>query len=143
LSYYGTTYTSRYISFDHQELYTNETSGNYYKPLEKVTPQAQQIWSANEAGQESFPFIDFAGKETLQSAQFNPSIVYYKSFDTTLSSIGSNDNTIGAYVDASAAVFTKYICGLTNDQPSDVCSAVAKVAAPVNASSSGTSSPAG
>jgi hypothetical protein len=142
-SYYGATYTSKYITFTAQELYTNQPSGNYYKPLEKITPANQKIWSANEGTNLSFPFIDFGGQAVLQSAQFNPQIVYYKSFDTTLASIGSNDNTIGAYVDASAAVFTKYICGLTNDQPGDVCSAVAKVPAPVGSSSTGTSSPAG
>ncbi|HET6875606.1 MAG TPA: DUF929 family protein, partial [Acidimicrobiales bacterium] len=142
-SYYGATYTSKYISFNPQELYTNEPSGNYYKPLEKITPANQQVWTANEGSSLAFPFIDLGGKEVLQSAQFNPQIVYYKSFDTTLSSIGSNDNTIGAYVDASAAVFTKYICGLTNNQPGDVCTAVSKVAAPITQSNSGTSSPAG
>ncbi len=142
-SYFGATYTSQYLTFVAQELYTNQPSGGYYKPLEKVTSAHQTIWAANEGSNLSFPFIDFAGKEVLTTAQFNPQTIYYHPFSWVLGAVGTNDNTTGAQIDASAAVFTKYLCGLTNNQPGDVCSAVAKVNAPVTQSTSGQQSPAG
>lgn len=136
-SYYGATYSSPYLSLVAQELYTNQRSGNYYKPLEKISSANQAVWTANEGSNLSFPFIDFGGKEVLTTAQYNPQTIYYHPFSYTLAAVGSNDNTVGAHIDASAAVFTKYLCGLTNNQPGDVCSAVANVPAPVNKPSSG------
>jgi hypothetical protein len=142
-SYYGATYSSQYLVFKHFELYTNQPLANYYKTLEKLPAQEQGIWSANQGSSESFPFVDFAGKEILTTAQYNPSIIYFKSFNDILGDVGANDNTIGASIDAAAAVFTKYLCGLTNNQPGDVCSAVAKVPAPIVSGTSGSSTPAG
>lgn len=142
-SYYGAKYSSPYLVFTPYELYTNQPSGNYYKALQTLPAAAQAIWTANEGSSLSFPFVDFSGKEVLETAQYNPSTIYYKSFASILGAVGSNDNTIGASVDASAAVFTKYLCGITGNQPSSVCSAVAKVAAPVKSSNSGSTTPAG
>jgi hypothetical protein len=142
-SYYGATYTSQYLAFQPYEIYTNQPSGGYYKTLEKLPSAAQANWSANLGSNLTFPFINFGGKEALETAQFNPAAIYNHSFDTILGAVGSNDQTIGASIDASAAVFTKYLCGLTKDQPSDVCSALKSVNAPVTQSNSGSSTPAG
>jgi Domain of unknown function (DUF929) len=141
-SYYGSTYSSPYLSFNPKELYTNQPSGNYYKPLDTLTKAEQANWAANEGSNESFPFINFGGQAVLESSQFNPATLQYKSFQTILSSVGSNDNTIGAQINSAAAVFTKYVCNMTNNQPSNVCSAVANVNAPIVSSNSGTSTPA-
>jgi hypothetical protein len=142
-SYEGATYTSKYLTFTPYELYTNQPSGNYYKKLDNLPSGPQGIWTANQGSNLTFPFIDFGGKEVLESAQYNPSVIYYHNFTNVLNAVGNNDNSIGAYVDASAAVFVKYLCGVTNGQPGDVCSAVANVQAPVTASKTGSSSPAG
>jgi hypothetical protein len=141
-SYYGSTYTSQYLTFEPNELYTNQRSGNYYKPLQKLSNPDQAVWTANEGSSLSFPFIDFGGKEVLETAQYNPSTIYYKSFSSVLAAVGTNDNTIGASVDSAAAVFTKYLCGLTNNQPGSVCSAVANVNAPVSTANTGQTTPA-
>lgn len=143
ISYFGSTYTSQYLVFSPHELYTNQPTATYYKALETLPKADQTVWTANEGSNVSFPFIDFGGKEVLETSQFNPSSIYYHSFSSVLGAVGSNDNTIGASVDASAAVFVKYLCGLTNGQPGSVCSAVAKVAAPVTSSNTGSTTPAG
>lgn len=142
-SYFGATYTSQYLSFQPYEIYTNQPSGGYYKTLQKLPQAAQTNWTANLGSNLTFPFINFGGKEALETAQFNPSTIYNHSFDTILGAVGSNDQTTGANIDASAAVFTKYLCGLTNDQPSNVCSAVKSVTAPVTQSNTGSSTPSG
>ncbi len=142
LSYYGSTYSSPYLTFNANELYTNQPSGSYYKTLDKLTPAETAVWTANQPSSQTFPFIDFAGKATLQTAQYNPETIYNMSFSDILSSVGSNDNTVGASIDASSAVFIKYLCGMTNDQPQNVCAAVANVNAPIQPSNSGTTTPA-
>jgi hypothetical protein len=142
-SYYGSTYTSPYLVFDPVETTTNQPEGNYYKTLEKTTVAQEAVWQANEGNNAGFPFIDFGGTAVLESSQYNPETVYYKSFNSILGSVGSNDNTVGASIDASAAAFTKYICGMTNNQPSTVCSAVSSVSAPISSTNTGSSSSAG
>ncbi len=142
-TYYGSTYSSPYLSFVPRELYTNQPSGSYYKPLDTLTKAEQAVWTANEGTNLAFPFIDFGGQAVLESAQYNPQTLYYKSFSEILASVGSNNNTIGAQINSAAAVFTKYLCNMTKDQPSSVCAAVAKVNAPVTSSgNTGTSTPA-
>jgi hypothetical protein len=142
-SYYGATYTSPYLVFDAKELYTNQPQANYYKPLQKISSAEQTVWSANEGSSLSFPFVDLGGQEVLETSQYNPSLVYYQSFSTVLAAVGNNASTIGSSIDAAAAVFTKYLCGLTDNQPGAVCSAVANVAAPVVSSNTGQTTPSG
>lgn len=143
-SFYGSTYTSQYLSFASYEEYTNERKGSGYKPLETVPGPANQVWAATEANTangQGFPFLDFAGKYTIRTAQFDPTLIQSRSFDSILGVVGKNDNTVGADIDASAAMFTKYLCGITNNQPGSVCSAVANVPAPVVNSGTGSGSP--
>ena len=144
-SYEGATYTSQYLNFQPYELYTNQPSGGYYKKLDTLPDAAHQIWANNLGSQLTFPFVDFAGQEVIATAQYNPSSLYNHSFENVLGAVGSNDNTTGAAIDAAAAVFVKYLCGVTQNQPSDVCSAVASVSAPVTQGSSngGGSTPTG
>jgi Domain of unknown function (DUF929) len=143
LSFYGSHFTSPYLTFTPVETYTNQPSGGYYKPLQ--TPSAEQVslWKANESGgSEAFPFVDIGGVWALTSSQFSDTILEGHSFDSIVNSIGSNENTIGVNVNASAAILTKAICDVTNQQPGSVCKAVAGVMIGSN-SSSGQSSPAG
>lgn len=142
-SYYGATYTSQYLTFKPYEIYTNQPSGNYYKTLDKLPADAQANWTANLGSNLTFPFINFGGKDVLETAQFNPSSLYNQSFDTILGAVGSNDQTTGANIDASAAVFTKYLCGITGNQPSSVCSAVSTVNAPISPRNTGSSTQSG
>jgi hypothetical protein len=141
LSFHGSTYTSPYLSFAPVETTTNQPSGNYYKTLETPTPAEMAIWQAHEPQQESFPFVDIGGKYLLETAQFPAVALEGHSFTDIANSIGNNDNTIGVYVDASAAVLTKDICAMTGQQPAATCRAVANVNTPA-ASTSGGSSPA-
>lgn len=143
-SYYGSTYSSPYLTFDPQEVYTNQRAGNGYKQLQTPTTQAQKVWSANQGSNESFPFIDLGGTATIQSAQFNPQLIYYQKFDYILGAVGDNTSNIGAQIDASAAVFVKYLCNMTHNQgPPGVCSAVAGVQAPINSTNTGQTTPGG
>jgi hypothetical protein len=142
ISFYGSTYTSRYLTFTPVETTTNQPSGSYYKPLETPTASQMALWeSFFPPNQEGFPFIDIAGKWVLKTSQFSPTVLEGKSFTDIVNSIGSNDTTIGAYVSASAAALTKAICSVTGQQPAATCAAVGGAASTPAASTPGASSP--
>ncbi len=144
LSFYGSTYSSPYLTFTPVETTTNVPKGNYYQTLQTPTAQEQALWSSTLGGNLSFPFIDIGGKYMLNTSQFPDTTLEGHSFNDIANSVGDNTNTIGADIDSSAASLVKYICGITGDKPAAACSAVANVnAATTTGSASGASSSAG
>jgi hypothetical protein len=143
LSFYGSTYSSPYLTFTPVETTTNQPKGNYYEPLETPTPQQQALWSSTLGGHETFPFLYMGGKYLLTTSQFPSTVLEGHSFDEIANSVGDNSTSIGASIDASAAALVKYLCGMTGNKPAATCAAVANVNAPLSSSSSGASSSAG
>ena len=145
VSYYGSTFTSPYLTFTPVETTTNQPSGNYYKTLETPTAAQNALWQANSpGGTESFPFIDIGGKWLLQTSQFPDTALEGKSFNQILDSVGNNNNTIGASIDASAAVLIQKICTVTGQRPAATCAAAkAALLAPPSATSGVSSSASG
>jgi hypothetical protein len=145
LSFYGSTFTSKYLTFVSVENTTNQPSGKFYKILQVPTATESSLWTANETAQgesaQAYPFIDIGGKWSLIAAQFADTTLEGHSFATIANSIGSNENTIGVNVDASAAVLIKAICDATGQQPAATCKAVAGVS--MGTTSTGASTPAG
>jgi hypothetical protein len=125
LTFYKTTYTSPYLTFTPVETTTNQPDGNYYVPLQKLSPAQLRLFESHTNG---FPWLDFGGKRELTSVQYNPNDLEGQSFDDIASAIGNNSTPIGADIDASARVLVQTICStMTGDQPAHVCSAVGHV----------------
>lgn len=139
LSYYGSTFTSPYLTFTPVENTTNQRQGNGYKPLQQPTAAEQALWLKHSGNPPSYPFVDIGGKVVLTTSQFPDTVVQGHSFSDIVSAVGSNNNTLGASIDASAAVLTRYICSITNQQPAQTCSAVANVALPSSTGANGSS----
>lgn len=129
ISFYGSTYTSPYLTFVPYETTTNQPSGNGYKQLETPSQSAQALW-AQYTQQGTVPFIDIGGKFVLTTAQYPDTELEGLSFNTIVSEIGDNNNTVGAAVDASATALTKYICSVTGQQPAQACQTVVNVNVP-------------
>jgi hypothetical protein len=141
VTFYGSTFTSQYLTFTPVEVTTNEPSGNFYKPLETPTAAQNAIWKTFEPQQQSFPFTDFGGKAVLETSQYPAQVISGHSFTDIVNAIGSNNSTIGSSVDASAAMLVKELCGVTGQQPAATCQAVAGVPSPTGAASGGATSP--
>jgi hypothetical protein len=121
-TFYGTDYNSAYFSFTPEETTTNQRAGNYYVPLQQLTPAQQALWQSHT--NQSFPWLDFGGKEELATAQYSPSELEGQTFADIAAQVGDNASTIGASIDGSAAVLVRTICSvLTDDQPAQVCEA--------------------
>lgn len=122
VTFYGTEYTSAYLSFTPEETTTNQPAGNYYVPLQHLTPAQQALWTSHTT--QSFPWLDFGGKEQLATAQFSPSELEGYKFAAIAAQVGDNTSTIGANIDGAAAVLVRTICStLTANQPAQVCQA--------------------
>ena len=122
LSFYGTKYSSPYLSFTPVEVYTNKPAPNGgYTLLELPTKSQTQLWQNGNGG--SFPYVNFGGKATLPSAQYSYGPLQNLSFNTVANQVGDNSTMIGANINASASQLIKTICStMTHNQPSAVCS---------------------
>jgi Domain of unknown function (DUF929) len=123
LSYYGSTFTSPYLTFTPVENTTNQPTSSGYKPLQTPTPAQNALWQANSPSGETYPFIYIDGKWLLQTSQFPDTELEGHSFNQILNSVGNNNNTIGAAIDASAAVLIQKICSVTGEKPAATCAA--------------------
>ena len=123
LTFYGTTYSSPYLTLKSVEVYTNKPQGKGYAPLQTPTPAQLTLWQNTNGG--SFPFVDFGGMKVLPSAQYVFTPLENLPFSDVAAQVGNNSTAIGADIDASAAELITTICGsLSDQQPSAVCSAV-------------------
>ncbi len=140
-SFYGSTYASPYLTFTPVETTTNQPSGNYYVPLETPTAAQMAVWRSKQGNNLTFPFIDMGGKLLLETSQFSPDILIGQSFDQIVAAVGDNNTTVGAQINASAAVLIKNLCSITDEKPAATCRAVANVS-PSGGTTGGPSSPA-
>lgn len=121
LAFYGTKYSSPYLSFVPVEVFTNHPSGSGYTTLQTPTQAQEQLWQDSNGG--SFPFVDFGGKQVLSGAQYSFENLQNLPFSTVAAQVGDNSTVIGSNIDASAAQLIKTICSsLSHGQPADVCS---------------------
>ncbi len=122
LSFYGSSYTSRYLAFTPVELYGNEREGQSFKALETPTTAQRELWSSTLQGHLTFPFVDLGGRYLLKTSQFSPTLLKGQSVDAVARSVGDNTTTVGANIDAAASGLVGYICNLTGNQPAATCS---------------------
>lgn len=127
LTYVNAKYTSKYVAFNPIELQDQE-----HKPLMKATKEEQDLLQRLGGG--AFPFIDFGGKFMQSGGSVEVSNFFDKSGAPKkqvdiASAIGAakptdNDTTsLVGNVNAVAGEFIKTICGLTDNQPGNVCRA--------------------
>ncbi len=121
LTFYGTTYSSPYLTFTPVEVYTNKPSANGYTTLQVPTRAQLDLWQ--NVGGGTFPFLDFGGKRALVGAQYSFAPLQNLPFSAVAAQVGNNSTAIGADIDASASALIKTICGsLSHNRPADVCS---------------------
>ncbi|MFK4086393.1 DUF929 family protein [Kribbella sp. NPDC020789] len=136
LSFHGATYTSQWLSFTGLETTTNEKGADgQYKPLDTPSAEDDQIFKKYNAppyvkSGGSIPFVDLGGKFVGSGATYTPEVLAGKTQAEIAEALKDPSSPIAKAIDASANVYTAALCGITNNQPANVCSTdVVKTAA--------------
>jgi thiol-disulfide isomerase/thioredoxin len=119
-SFYGSTYTSKYLTFTPVEETTNIPQGNSYTPLQKPTPQQQALMAKYDPGL-SIPFVDIGNRYKIVGASASPQVLDGKSWAAIAASLKDASSPVARAVDGTANYITAAICKLTNDQPASAC----------------------
>jgi hypothetical protein len=138
LSFYRSTYTSKYVQFSPVEMYSGkETSPNVYATLQKPTATESALMTkydaspyvpATDAG--SFPFVDVGNQYLAIGAQYLPGTLSKLTWAQVAADIRDPSSAVAKGVDGAANSITAAICKITKDAPAAVCnSAGAKAGA--------------
>lgn len=124
-TFYGSSYTSPYLTFTPVELNTNvpDKSTGSYTTLQSLTKAQQSTMSSNDPSG-GFPFIDIGNKYVQLSllVPYSPQELAGKTWSQITAAItGGKASTLGTEIDASANYLTAGICKLTGDKPATVC----------------------
>jgi len=139
-TFYGSTYTSNYISFTAVEETTNQlnSAGTAYVPLQTPTAAQQALLTKYDAppytsaqNKGAIPFVDF-GNQYVQSGDLP--MLTPTSLQGDWSKISAdlkNPSSANAKaVDGAANFMTAAICKLTNNQPATACTSTVQALEP-------------
>jgi thiol-disulfide isomerase/thioredoxin len=127
-SFYGSTYTSKYITFVSDEEETNTEAA-----LQNPTATEQALvtkWDttpyipASDAGENPIPFVFLAGKYVLTGNQYDASAISGMQWATAAPYMTSGTNATSKALEAASGYLVGDLCALTKDQPASVCSQV-------------------
>lgn len=123
LSFYKSTYSSRFISFSPTEVETVDRA-----PLQPVTPLDKSLMARYDAPpyvpagyNDSFPFVDFANKYVIAGASYDPGLLAGLSWGQVAADLADPASPVGRAIDATANRITAAICAITGDKPGDAC----------------------
>lgn len=119
LSYYGSHYSSPYLSFVPVE--TENTQG---KTL--VKPTKAQLALLNKYTKGQIPFVDLGGKAAILGAELDAHLLSGLSHAQILHQIKQGSSVLAANIDADAGAIVSNLCQLTHGKPGNVCSAFSK-----------------
>jgi hypothetical protein len=127
-SFYGSSYSSPYLSFESDEQETNTD-----QPLQSPTAAENALVTkydtapyipSQDAGENPIPFIYLAGKYVLTGNQYDASPIAGDQWATAASYMTSGKNSTSKSLEASAGYLIGDLCAITHDQPAAVCSQV-------------------
>lgn len=138
-TFYGSTYTSKYLSFVPVEETKNYRQGNStnqntpYVTLQNLTSAQQALVSKYDSppyvSQQSagaIPFIDFGNKYLISGASYSPQILDGHTWAQVATALKDPSSQIAQGVDGTANYITAAICKITNNQPASACTTVVK-----------------
>lgn len=120
LSFHGSRYTSKYVSFTGVETASNErNSQGGYQTLDPLTSKQQQLLKANTEG--SIPFLDIAGRYVSSGATYSPDVLQGMSFAEIADALHDPESDVAKGAVGSGNVLSALICESTGGQPEKVC----------------------
>jgi hypothetical protein len=127
-TFYGSSYTSRYLAFAPVETYSNvlvkprADPGNpkSYRKLQPLTAAEQAVMSQYDKARQT-PFIDFGGTATELGSGVVPTVLAGLTWSQIAGDLRRPASTPGAAILFSANVLTSELCQLTDDRPAAAC----------------------
>jgi len=136
LTFYKSSYTSKYLTFTPVEWYTSVASSpGTYPTLQAPTSAQMAIFNkydappyvqSNVTG--SFPFIDIGNKYLLIGAQFLPTALKGMTWSQVAAAMQNPSTSVAKDVNAAANTLTAAICKATGGKPGNVCTSAAATA---------------
>jgi hypothetical protein len=127
LSFYKSTYTSKYLVFTTTEAQTVAKT-----PLQTMTALDNRVMGKYDAPpyvpagyNGSFPFVDFGDKYVIDGASYNPQLLSGMTWQQVASSLAHPDSPAAKGIDAAANHITAALCKITGGQPANVCTSSA------------------
>ena len=124
LTFYKSTYTSKYLTFTPVETQT-EKQGT---ALQKTTSAQNALLTkydsppyVAQSNAGAIPFIDFGGKYFIHGAQYNPQILSGQTWAQVAAALKDPNSAVAKGAVGAANMITATICKTTNNQPSSVC----------------------
>jgi hypothetical protein len=131
-TFYGSRYTSRYLSFVPVERYSNvlvnakanPDAGTSYRVLQRFTPAQRAIFRKYDKSGAT-PFLDFANRAVQIGSDLplSPRMAAGKSWARLAAALRRPKTPLGAALLGEADVLTAELCGLTGDRPAAACPA--------------------
>lgn len=122
LSFRHATYESSHLSFNPIEL-----QGQDHEPLEEATATERELFE--RLGRGAFPFIDFGGTAVQSGGSVEVTNLIHRDPEEIAAMLAASTEadtdptSLEGNVNAVAGGFITTICGLTGDQPAEVCGA--------------------
>jgi hypothetical protein len=116
LTFYKSTYTSKYLTFTPVETTTEDKNTTLQTP----TAQQAKIWQKYDSAG-NIPFIDFGNKYLINQVTYDPSVLKGKTWAQIAAALNDKSSAIAKGADGSANVMTAAICKLTHNKPTNVC----------------------
>ena len=127
-TFYGSRYSSRYLTFTPVELQTNipdpKTGG--YTGLQALTAAQQELMTRYDPGG-SIPFIDIGNAYVQMStlAPYGPQDLQNLTWSQIAAALHDPSSALAKSIDGSANYLTAAFCKLTGDQPASACTPAA------------------
>jgi Domain of unknown function (DUF929) len=130
VSFYKSSYTSKYVAFDPVEMYSDKTTSNGgYATLQRPTA-VQSALMAKYDSSLYYPFVDIGNQYLVIGAQYLPSTLAGLTWAQVASDVRNPASPVAQGVDGAANSITAAICKITKNAPAAVCnSAAAKAGA--------------
>ncbi len=121
LSFYGSGYSSPYVSFDSVESATNEQVNGTYPTLQTPTAQQSTLLSSYDPSG-NIPFLDIGNKYLITGASYSPQLLQGLSGSQIASQLNNPSSAVAQAIDGTANNITAAICAVTGNTPSSVAS---------------------
>lgn len=127
-TFYGSSYTSRYLAFVPVETRSNvlvspqanKESGASYRVLQRLTPAQQAV--LDDYDQEgSTPFLDFGNQTVQVGTGILPSLLQGRTWPQIAAALRQPKTPLGAALLDETDSLTAQLCRLTGDRPASAC----------------------